>query len=611
MTEIDPRSSSDLDAADECAEAALIASGANGAIEVPGDRDVFRVEMAGSGMLSVTTSNSWSTDTFGTLMDAGCRIIAEDDDGGSGRNFAIQRRVSAGTYFVAVEHYDGHEGVGPYFLEAEATPDRHLIESLGRDPVALLEEEAATPDFPDDDRDQMVFEELDWAEFHAENLEPYSGPASFWDPASAAEPSCSGPARAAIDAKKGQKSLLGAPTTIYVPLDVEAGCYRGFDHGVIFWHPKHGAHEVHGGIKTRWSKLGWETLGYPLTDETKTADGAGRYNHFQKGSIYWHPQTGAHMIDGAVQSKWVALGAEKGFLGYPVSDTVDGSWAQGRFSHFQQGSIFWHPQLGAHEVHGEIRKEWASLGWEGGSLGYPGTDEKSAPKSKTRYSQFQYGAVYWHPAVGTHATDSFMDDGWLFDFRTNITATELASYVMKDKGLAWFQEEVAVVALEELEHVPLLCGNVARNRYGASGAWCSEFAAWVLQTAEMDDIHYVQNAFNNVYLHEVTLTAELVMLFHHNGKRFKWAQYGQVTPTTAQPGDYLSLTTLGKKKNHSALVVGVTYGGEYLWIAEGNAGDCLNLRRIDFIKDGKLAANIDGIGVLDSGLFGSIGKKTF
>jgi hypothetical protein len=380
---------------------------------------------------------------------------------------------------------------------------------------------------------------------------------------------------------------------------------------VIFWHPKFGAYEVHGGIKTKWSNLGWETLGYPLTDETQTADGAGRYNHFQNGSIYWHPETGAHMINGAVESKWVALGADAGFLGYPVSDTVDGSWAQGRFSHFQKGSIFWHPQLGAHVVQGAIRKQWASLGWEGGSLGYPITDEKSIPSSKTRYSQFQYGAIYWHPAVGTHVTNSFMDDGWLFDFRTNITPTELRSHVMNDNGLAWFQEEVAVVALEELEHVPLFCGDVARSRYGASGLWCSEFAAWVLQTAEMDDIYYVQNAFNNVYLHEVTLTAELVMLFDQNGKRFKWSKYGQVTPTTAQPGDYISLTTDGKKKNHSALVVAVTYGGEYLWIAEGNNDDCLALRRIDFIKDGKLAADIDGIGVLDSGLFGYVGKKTF
>ncbi len=392
---------------------------------------------------------------------------------------------------------------------------------------------------------------------------------------------------------------------------MEAGCYRGFAHGVVFWHPKHGAHEVHGGIKNKWSKLGWKTLGYPLTDETKTSDGAGRYNHFQKGSIYWHPQTGAHMIEGAVKSKWLALGAEKGFLGYPVSDTVDGSWAQGRFSHFQNGSIFWQPQLGAFEVHGEIRKVYASLGWEGGSLGYPITDEKSTPKSKTKYTRFQYSSVYYHPAVGTRVANSFMDGGWLFEFRTNISATEMADYVAKDKGLAWFQEEAAVVALEEIEHEPLICGDVARGRYGASGNWCSEFTAWVLQEAEMEDIYYVQNAFNNVYLHEVTLTAEMVKLFDSNGKRFKWAKYGQVKPTTPQPGDFIALTTMGKKKNHAALVVGVTYGGEYLWIAEGNYGDCVNLRRIDFIQDGKLAANIDGFGVLDSGLFGNIAKKTF
>ena len=52
--------------------------------------------------------------------------------------------------------------------------------------------------------------------------------------------------------------------------------------------------------------LGWERsfLGYPLTDETATPDGVGRYNHFQGGSIYWTPATGAHEVHGAIRGQW-------------------------------------------------------------------------------------------------------------------------------------------------------------------------------------------------------------------------------------------------------------------------------------------------------------------
>jgi hypothetical protein len=37
----------------------------------------------------------------------------------------------------------------------------------------------------------------------------------------------------------------------------------------------------------------------------------------------------------------------------------------------------------------------------------------------------------------------------------------------------------------------------------------------------------------------------------------------------------------------------------------------VNLRRIEFIEKGKRVSNSDGFGVLDSGLFGGIVKKTF
>ena len=44
-------------------------------------------------------------------------------------------------------------------------------------------------------------------------------------------------------------------------------------------------------------------LHYPVTDETGTPDGVGRFNHFEGGSIYWTPGTGAKEVHGAIRDQ--------------------------------------------------------------------------------------------------------------------------------------------------------------------------------------------------------------------------------------------------------------------------------------------------------------------
>jgi uncharacterized protein with LGFP repeats len=98
---------------------------------------------------------------------------------------------------------------------------------------------------------------------------------------------------------------------------------------------------VYGSIRQAWAALGRErsVVGYPLTDELGTPDGVGRYNHFQHGSVYWSPSTGAHEVHGAIRNAWGQSGWERGPLGYPVSGerAVPG----GARSDFQSGSILW------------------------------------------------------------------------------------------------------------------------------------------------------------------------------------------------------------------------------------------------------------------------------
>jgi hypothetical protein len=93
-----------------------------------------------------------------------------------------------------------------------------------------------------------------------------------------------------------------------------------FEECTILWTPATGAHEIHGGIREKYfAARATDLLGAPITDETDCSLD-GRYNHFQRGSIYWHPDAGAHIIHGAVRDAWAARDWERSYLGFPIRD---------------------------------------------------------------------------------------------------------------------------------------------------------------------------------------------------------------------------------------------------------------------------------------------------
>lgn len=104
--------------------------------------------------------------------------------------------------------------------------------------------------------------------------------------------------------------------------EVNKGYVRRFEGCDIYYSRETGAHEVHGDIRLKYNALGGSasSLGFPVTDETTTPDGIGRYNHFQGGSVYWTINTGPFMVAGHIRDLWAAQGWETGMLGYPVAD---------------------------------------------------------------------------------------------------------------------------------------------------------------------------------------------------------------------------------------------------------------------------------------------------
>jgi uncharacterized protein with LGFP repeats len=220
----------------------------------------------------------------------------------------------------------------------------------------------------------------------------------------------------------GTNGVLGKPVTGLTRCPDGVGYFIHYEHGSIYWSGATGAHEVHGAIYDKWASLGWETFfGYPITDEVRAPDGVGRINHFQiNGSIYWTPTTGAREVHGYIREEWKSLNWEHSFLGYPISDESTTPDGVGRYNQFQGGTIYWTPNTGAHEVHGPIFAKWKSMGWETSYLAYPISDMDG-----NNVQQFQRGTIQMSSsgvAVDIPATKTF-HVGVSFDGGTPVGGT--------------------------------------------------------------------------------------------------------------------------------------------------------------------------------------------
>ena len=208
-----------------------------------------------------------------------------------------------------------------------------------------------------------------------------------------------------IDTKRADPAMtfLGADVggRQYYP---GGGISQQYQNGAIDYAPATGAHEVHGSIAAHYAELGGPAglLGYPTTDETTTPDGAGRFNHFTGGSIYWTPATGAHEVYGAIRERWAAMGWERSVAGYPTTDETDIPGVPGgRMNAFSATNlvIYWLAATGTHETYGAIRQYYTNAaGGPAGRLGLPTSGEYAIPGG--RASNFEHGALSWDAATG-------------------------------------------------------------------------------------------------------------------------------------------------------------------------------------------------------------------
>jgi len=394
----------------------------------------------------------------------------------------------------------------------------------------------------------------------------------------------------------------------------DGGCYRVYANGIIYYNAVWGAHEIHGAILAHYSQITFDVLGYPSTDETvDPLNPAGLYNEFEGSSrIYWSPNTGAWTIWGSILGRWNAHQGDdptkplvRDLLGYPTSDETDGPNG-GKYNTFVKGSIYWHPYTGAHEIQGAIHNLYLSLGGPNSYLGYPATDETT--EGNSQFNAFAGGWIYWNMSAGAKDTPyrvhggrtytGLEPDGWkdqrFWDNLRDWTAASPTTYLYRRN----------VVKNAFVEASLGLCWPQAKSRYCTAGGtecwngWCSELAHYILMM-NYGGIHNLSGPGLHNDLGDAYTVGGFKSVFEDNSTHSNlWVPHDKINEWTIEPGDYLS-TMNG---DHSTIVVGVKWDKTQLWTVERlhlPDSDCVGPRPYDYkLANGTINPTFYGVGIL-------------
>jgi hypothetical protein len=176
-------------------------------------------------------------------------------------------------------------------------------------------------------------------------------------------------------------------------------------------------------ILAKWQELknrGLD-LGAPVGPEQDAGFG-GRFQQYEHSTIFWHNDIGTHEVHGGILTKYLESGGP-GFnpktgnreLGFPKTDEIRTEDSLYPVSHFEWGSIYWVSGTGGVSIHGDFYKIWKSSGAELGWFGYPITDHISV-------GDLEGALGTTHPLDLGHAIDRkpvrgeavFFQRAWLF-----------------------------------------------------------------------------------------------------------------------------------------------------------------------------------------------------
>jgi uncharacterized protein with LGFP repeats len=162
------------------------------------------------------------------------------------------------------------------------------------------------------------------------------------------------------------------------------------------------ASDADSAISQAWDAGGGATGPLGAKDGAVYPVGGGFGQNFAGGKIFFTPDTGAHIMTGAILDKYMALGGPgDGDLGFPNIDEGAGRAPNSRnttFSAADKPVIFWTPDTGARVVRGAINAAWDKVGGSAGVLGVPSDDE--VYKGDVVSQTFTGGQLSWNRKTG-------------------------------------------------------------------------------------------------------------------------------------------------------------------------------------------------------------------
>lgn len=182
-------------------------------------------------------------------------------------------------------------------------------------------------------------------------------------------------------------------------------CRQTFTGGEIFWSPPTGAaYLANGPLRNHWLAAGGVTGPYgPPTGPPKDLGGKGTSQDFTFGSLVYSPATGTQESRGAIRTRWLASGAERGPWGFPTAREY--AVGQGRAQKYQSGTIYWSQSTGAHATTpGDIEDRYIHLGEAAGPLGFPLGEQVT--NGLFRWQEFSNGYLILSPTTGTKMIDT-------------------------------------------------------------------------------------------------------------------------------------------------------------------------------------------------------------
>jgi hypothetical protein len=183
-----------------------------------------------------------------------------------------------------------------------------------------------------------------------------------------------------------------------------------FSMGAIYWSGHTGAVEVLERIYTSYEVLEGSAspIGLPIARQERI--GGGLQQRFATGMMYHRDgQTSAFAVWGDILAKFLQTGGI-GRWGYPLTHEASvvqsGGGEIGRQSQFEYATIYWSPQTGAHITYGAILATYLARGGPAtpignNGLGFPTSDESDLPLIGLlpflagRYNTFQRGAIVY------------------------------------------------------------------------------------------------------------------------------------------------------------------------------------------------------------------------